>query len=128
MTKQPYEDNLCLFYAIPLHIRRSQRMEEETAKNFISFRYRKNRVSHNEFQGVQRNLILVVEHILTQCCPVVELQAMGCLYHLCPCRKIHPTLTEEVIQQGSKQRELNALRRHYKQEKGYNVNEMWESE
>ena len=37
-----------------------------------------------------------------------------------------PSLTEEVFQRGSKKRELDALRRHYIQEKGLRVFEVWE--
>ena len=47
-------------------------------------------------------------------------QAMSCFYHFCP------SLTEDDIQRGSHKRELDALRRHYIQEKGLNVSEMWE--
>ena len=37
-------------------------------------------------------------------------------------------LTDEDIQRGSKKRELDALRRHYIQEKGFRVIETWECE
>ena len=37
-------------------------------------------------------------------------------------------LTEEDNERGSKKRELDALRRHYIQEKGYKISEMWECE
>ena len=53
---------------------------------------------------------------------------MGCFYHFCPCQELCPSLTEEDIQRGSKKRELDALRRHYIQEKGFNIIEMWECE
>ena len=53
---------------------------------------------------------------------------MGCFYHFCPCQELRPSLTEEDFQRGSKKRELDALRRHYIQEKGYKVIEMWECE
>ena len=55
-------------------------------------------------------------------------EAMGCFYHFCPCQELRPSATEEDIQRGSKKRELDALRRHYLQEKGFNVIEMWECE
>ena len=57
-------------------------------------------------------------------------EAMGCFYHFCPCQELRPSLTEEDIQRGSKKRELDALRRHYTQEKGIKVIEieMWECE
>ena len=55
-------------------------------------------------------------------------QAMCCFYHFCTCQELRPSLTEEDIQRGSKKRELDALRRHYKEEKGFQVIEMWECE
>ena len=55
-------------------------------------------------------------------------EAMGCFYHFCPCHELRPSLTEEDIQRGSKKRELDALRRHYAQEKGFKVIEIWECE
>ena len=53
---------------------------------------------------------------------------MGCFYHFCPCQELSPSLTEEDIQRGSKKRELDAVRRHYIQEKGFKVIETWECE
>ena len=53
---------------------------------------------------------------------------MGCFYHFFPCQELPPSLTEEDIQRGSKRRELDALRRHYIQEKGFKVIEMSECE
>ena len=46
-------------------------------------------------------------------------EAVGCFYHFCPCQKLRPSLTEEDIQRASKKRELDALIRHYIQEKGF---------
>ena len=54
--------------------------------------------------------------------------ATGCFYHFCPCQDLCLSLTEEDIQRGCKKTELDALRRHYIQEKGFKVNEMWECE
>ena len=53
-------------------------------------------------------------------------EAMGCFYHFCPCQELRSCLTEENIQRGGKKRELDALRRHYIQKKGFKVIEMWE--
>ena len=53
---------------------------------------------------------------------------MGCFYHLGPCQELRLSLTEEDIQRVSKKRELDALRRQYKQEKGCKVIDMWECE
>ena len=55
-------------------------------------------------------------------------EAIGCFYHFCPCQELRPFLSEEDIQRGSKKREVDALRRHCIQEKGFNVIEMWECE
>ena len=55
-------------------------------------------------------------------------EAIGCFYHFRPCQELRPSLSEEDIQRGSKKRELDALRRQYIQEKGFNVIEMWEYE
>ena len=67
-----------------------------------------------------------VDGFCSHCDTVFE--AMGCFYHFCPCLELRPSLTEEDIQRGSKKRELDALRRHYIQEKGFEVFEMWECE
>ena len=67
-----------------------------------------------------------VDGICSHCNTVFE--AMGCFYHFCPCQELRPSLTEEDIQRGSKKREHDALRRHYIQEKGFRVIEMWECE
>ena len=55
-------------------------------------------------------------------------EAMCCFYHFCPCQELRPSLIEEEIQRGSKKRELDALRGHYIQDKGFKVTEMWECE
>ena len=53
-------------------------------------------------------------------------EAMGCFYHFCRCQELHPSLTQKDIQRGSKKRELDALRRHYVQEKSLMIIEIWE--
>ena len=55
-------------------------------------------------------------------------ESMGCFNLFCPCQELRPSLIEEDLQRGSKQRELDALRRHYRQEKGYKVLDMWDCE
>ena len=37
ITRQPYNDNLCLFRALALHLHGTQRLEEETSKLFNLF-------------------------------------------------------------------------------------------
>ena len=51
---------------------------------------------------------------------------IGCFYHFHHCYEVRPSLTEEGFQCGSKKRELGALRRHQKQEKGFIGIEMLE--
>ena len=51
---------------------------------------------------------------------------MGCFCHFCPCEKLRASLTEDDIERGSTKRKLNALRRHYIQERGFKGIEMWE--
>ena len=67
-----------------------------------------------------------VDGFCSHCNTVFE--AMGCFCHFCSCQELRPPLTEEDIQRGSKKRELDALRRHYIQEKDSEVIEMWEWE
>ena len=67
-----------------------------------------------------------VDGFCSHCNTVFE--AMGCFYHFCPCHELRPSLTEEEIQRGSKKRQLDVLRQHYIQEKGFEVIEMWECE
>ena len=63
-----------------------------------------------------------VDGFCSNCNTVFE--AMGYFHHFCPCQELRPSLTERDIQRGSKKRELDALRRQYIQEKGFNVFEM----
>ena len=65
-----------------------------------------------------------VDGFCSHCNTVSE--AMGCFYHFCPCQELRPSLTEADIRRGSKKRELDAVRRHTIQEKGFKVIEMWE--
>ena len=74
----------------------------------------------------KKNDCISVDGFCSHCNTVFE--AMGCFYHFCPVQELRPSLTEEDIHRGSKKRELDALRRHYVQEKGYKVIEMWECE
>ena len=67
-----------------------------------------------------------VDGFCSHCKTVFE--AMVCFYRFCPCQVLRPSLTEEEIQRDSKNRELDALRRHYIQEKRFKVIEMGECE
>ena len=64
-TRQPYNDNLCLFRALALHLHGTQRLEEETSKLFILFTNKMEGLSPNQFQGVHLNDIPIVEDLLT---------------------------------------------------------------
>ena len=64
-TRQPYNDNLCLFRALALQMHGNQRLEEETSKLFNLFINKKDGLSPNQFQGVHMNDIPTVEDLLT---------------------------------------------------------------
>ena len=49
---------------------------------------------------------------------------MGCFYYFCPCQEVCPSLTKENIHRCSKNREFDALRRHFIHKKGFNFIEM----
>ena len=51
-------------------------------------------------------------------------EARGWFYYFCPCHEVRPSLTEENIERGSKNRELDELRRKYMREKRFTVIEM----
>ena len=54
-TGQPYNNKLCLFCALNLHLDRKQKLEEGTSKLFCFFMNRMDKVSPNQFQGVHMN-------------------------------------------------------------------------
>ena len=62
VTTQPYNDNLCLFRALALHLHGTQRLEEETSKLFIN---EMDGLSAHQFQGVHLNDIPFVEDLVT---------------------------------------------------------------
>ena len=64
-TRQPYNDNLCLFRALALLLHGTQRLEEETSKLFNLFISKMDGLSPNQFQGVHMNNIPTVEDLLT---------------------------------------------------------------
>ena len=64
-TRQPYNDNLCLFRALALHLHGTQRQEEETSKLFNLFINKMDGLSTNQFHGVHMNDIPTVEDLLT---------------------------------------------------------------
>ena len=64
-TRQLYNDNLCLFRALALHLHGSQRLGEETSKFFNLFINKKDGLSADQFQGVHVNDIPFVEDLLS---------------------------------------------------------------
>ena len=64
-TRQPYNDNLCLFRVLFLHMNRNQRLEEETSNLFNLFINKMDGLTPNQFQRVHMNDIPTVEDLLT---------------------------------------------------------------
>ena len=64
-TRQPYNDNLCLFRALALYLHGNQLLEEETSKIFNLFINKMDGLSTGQFQGVHMNDSPFVEDLLT---------------------------------------------------------------
>ena len=64
-TGQPYNDNLCLFRVLALHMHGNHRLEEETSKLFNLFINKMHGLSADQFHGVHMNDIPFVEDLLT---------------------------------------------------------------
>ena len=64
-TRQPYNDNLCLFRALALHLHSTQRLEEDTSKLFNLFINKMDGLSPNHIERVHMNDIPIVEDLLT---------------------------------------------------------------
>ena len=63
-TSQPYNDNLCLFRTLALHLRGNEKLEEETWKIFNLFFNNSEEGDVKKFQGVHLNDIPKVEDLL----------------------------------------------------------------
>ena len=63
-TRQPYNDNLCLFRAVALHLFGNERLEEETSKIFNLFLNNCGEADSSKFQGVHMTDIPKVEEML----------------------------------------------------------------
>ena len=63
-TRQPYNDNLCLFRALALHLHGYEKREEETSKNFNLFLNNREEGDVSKFQGVHLNDIPKIENLL----------------------------------------------------------------
>ena len=64
-TKKPYNDNLCLFRALALHLHGNERLEEETSKLFNLFLVNSTDPDPSKFQGVCMDDIPSVEDIVS---------------------------------------------------------------
>ena len=62
--RQPYNDNLCLFRTVALHLFCNERLEVETSKIFNLFLNNSEEGDISKFQGVHSNDIPKVEHLL----------------------------------------------------------------
>ena len=60
-TRQPYNNNLCLFRALALHLHGNQRLEEKTSKIFKLFINKMDALGANQVQGVQRMIFLLLK-------------------------------------------------------------------
>ena len=63
-TRKPYNDNLCLFRALALHLHGNERLEEETSKIFNLFFVNSTNLDPSKFQGVCMDDIPSVEDIV----------------------------------------------------------------
>ena len=64
ITVQPYNDNLCLFRTVSLHLNGNERLEEETSKVFKLFLNNCGEGDPSKFQGVHMTDIPKVEEML----------------------------------------------------------------
>ena len=63
-TRKPYNDNLCLFRTLALHLHGNERLEEETSKLFNPFLVNSTNPGPSKFQGVCVDDIPSVEDIV----------------------------------------------------------------
>ena len=63
-TRQPYNDNLCLFRALALHLPGNKKLVEETSKVFNLFLNNSEKRDPSKFQGVHMTDISKMEKML----------------------------------------------------------------
>ena len=63
-TRQPYNDNLCLFRALALHLHGNEKLEEETCKLFNLYLEKRGGIKPATFQGVCVDDIPLVEDLI----------------------------------------------------------------
>ena len=100
-------------------------------ENMVPSYFQQNRpdckIESNVTNGRQKKIDCIsVDGVCFLCNTVFE--AMGCYYHYCPCQEARPSLTDTDIGRGLKKRQQDEMRRDYKQQKGYQIVEMWECE
>ena len=76
-TRQPYNDNLCLFHPLALHLHGNQRLEEETLKLSNLFINKMDGLSADQFQGVHMNDAPIVEDLLTLNILLYDIEIVG---------------------------------------------------
>ena len=77
-TRQPYNNNLCLFRAFALHLHEIQRLEEVTSKLFILFINEMDGLSPDQFHGVHMNDIPFVADLLTLNIVLYDIDIVEC--------------------------------------------------
>ena len=63
-TPQPYNDNLCLFRALALHLHGNEKLKRETCKLFNCYLEKKGGIKPTNFQGVCVDDIPLVEDLI----------------------------------------------------------------
>ena len=63
-TRKPYNDNLCFFRALALHLHGNERLEEETSKIFNLFLNNSREAEPSKFHGVHMTDNSKVEEML----------------------------------------------------------------
>ena len=63
-TRQPYNDNLCLFRALALHLHGKEKLEGETSKMFNLYLNNSEEGDVSNFQGVHLNDFPKIEDLL----------------------------------------------------------------
>ena len=74
---QLYNDNLCLFRALALHLHRKRQLEEQTSEFFYAFINTTEGLNANQFQGVHMNNLPVVEVIVTNSIPLYDFDILN---------------------------------------------------
>ena len=71
----------------------------------------------------KKNDCFSVDGYYNHCKTVFE--AMGCYFHFWPCQGARPSITDDELKRGAKNRKTNELQKNYIPEKGYSIEEMF---